>query len=928
MPFKGLINKASNKIKSALENSDTFSKVVSAKKKLKLAGIIASFVGFLVAIIVFAAVLLYFLGIIQKAVEEFQEVVSDVADRGGNTLSGACLLCSTEELEKIKEDQFNTKIRLIGEALGDKVDTVVLASTILYGEMYYDVIDETYTADFDENEFLSALKSFWQSLGQTGNSNYDGIKQEKIDLIDAATLIMVNSNVNGKYDEESYKKALASPGYGGDSWVVNAAGCISNTAFQLSKEIWNFIPFASNSPFASGNLVDVGNAVVDSMKICQYGFIESTVDYVAGISDENQKTLKKQQVADDIIQFAEIYKMLFRNENDTCVYSGSASTGDYANWKQWGESWSDISLGGGGSLGKIGCTTTSSAMLIAKSGTLITNLPSGYSEFNPGAFATSLNAHGGYSSGGGMTWSGWNDIAPNFNSGYTVDTSIYSETDLARTIGNVLNTLEDGKYQRYVLLCFSWDNSSQHWVAVDNIENNVVKIMDPGLGATHLSEKYTNWHVFAYRVMWATDVTNGKSTANSTLDISNSSYKSRIDGLSEFYQGGDRLGNVPIGNTIYMVAGCLPSSLMAAYYMYTGETPDVTKFTDDIIKQGAWINGGGGVTSPYFDTLESSPIITQNWGLSLQPIKTDMNTVIQTLKSGKKILVNIRPKSGMYKNGSGHFMMLDHYDESSDKIYVFNPSGYSDGQGYQSKDTVQNEILNHLNNGLWEINSSKVSSLNSCGGDADDEGMLEFIAGVEGGDEAYCNYNGKGAKTGYGVTNLNDGAGLTTAFGVTTGGDTERAATVGYTTFTKDMQNGCVDKDYIYKIFAQGYYDNKETITSYLESQNVSGLTNAQIGVLASVLYGGGTSHEKIIEKIKKYGANSYEVFNCFVSIPCGFTNNTYKDGLANRRAAEYEVFITGNYKAVNPGKNYAYFAAIDSMSALKVYEKTWPTGK
>ena len=72
MPFKGLINKASNKIKSALENSDTFSKVVSAKKKLKLAGIIAGAVGVLATIFIIISVISYFLGLVQEILLDYK----------------------------------------------------------------------------------------------------------------------------------------------------------------------------------------------------------------------------------------------------------------------------------------------------------------------------------------------------------------------------------------------------------------------------------------------------------------------------------------------------------------------------------------------------------------------------------------------------------------------------------------------------------------------------------------------------------------------------------------------------------------------------------------------------------------------------------------------------------------------------------------
>ena len=85
------------------------------------------------------------------------------------------------------------------------------------------------------------------------------------------------------------------------------------------------------------------------------------------------------------------------------------------------------------------------------------------------------------------------------------------------------------------------------------------------------------------------------------------------------------------------------------------------------------------------------------------------------LSKERKFLVNVAPNNRVYSTSSGHFMMLDHYDEKTNKIYVFNPNGSNtEGYGYQSPEYITTNILEVENYGPWAISSSKATTENIC----------------------------------------------------------------------------------------------------------------------------------------------------------------------------------------------------------------------
>lgn len=694
-----IFNQIKNKISGMKNNkiaSNILSKAMGKKLKMVKYGAIAGVASFLVPIILVIAVVASFIGFVQEN-----------TDRIDNLLRGGCLFCSTEELEQMKEDQFYTKIRIIKEEGGEKIDDVVLASTILFVGQYYDVIDSLYDENFNENEYKDGVKDFFRSLSSTGSDGYNGITQEQIDLIDAAAIIMFNSSVDGKYNEESYKKALASPGYGSDNFLVNGATCVAEGVGSIIDAAINSIPLISNI-FGTGNAADSVVYLLNTVDICSEGFI-GTIPEVKKITDPDIKQRKKEQIAQDIIDFANFYKSLFLEE-DPCLYSGSVGTGDIINWRQCDSRWANISIGSS-TVCRIGCTTTAISYIIAKSATQLA-----VSEINPGVYASEKSGY----LGSLINWT-FSKIAPKMH--VLGEKKDINKSNYVEKISSIINTPIDGK-QAFVLVEAS-DGGGTHWVAVDHVENGTVYVLDPSASQEGLTDITTmhRWSTggpSAYRVLYADDVPFGgtgssSSSTTTSIDVTSSAYQERLEKSKKYYQASDEMKDVIIaGDSKMGSAGCIISSLMGMYYLYTGNEIDVGRFIEDIVKEGEWQINGAGHSSPYFDSDENSPLLTQNWGLSGHPISTDLNTIKETLRKGKKIMVNIGPNSGPYPTSYGHFLVLDHINPDTGKIYVWDPVGSTSRNGYKTDSEIQKGILNVIKNGAWEFSSTMVNGSDMC----------------------------------------------------------------------------------------------------------------------------------------------------------------------------------------------------------------------
>ena len=412
--------------------------------------------------------------------------------------------------------------------LGNSV-TVIGDAILSQGECLLSDDDDENEDKYDDNCVLNKMieKAVNRQNSGDGGSyvSIEDAKQPKsIDLLAAATIVMLDSSGwTGTYSDENYKKALAGNSLTGNvidennpfesvaSFFINGwyCGVATNAELVVGGDWFNpGVDFAENEEFGSqqDTVLNRYSRYYTMTNICQHGFIGGTYDHVKNpdlSTDEGKSQYqgKKDIVAEQIINLAE----RFRSNGDNCLYAGTAGSGDMVNWKQTDSRWSSLTLGSGGlTVGKAGCTSTSMAYLIAKSGTSLT-VPS----IDPGVFVKNASY-----TDSNLVWDSWNTIAPNFTM-HTQGASVNID-NAAEVLGEVLNTPYDGQYQQFIILYLSLG----HWVAVDHVADGKVYVFDPspaaeGEGIVELSKAYKGSSLKSYNAFHATDVPFGSTGSSS-----------------------------------------------------------------------------------------------------------------------------------------------------------------------------------------------------------------------------------------------------------------------------------------------------------------------------------------------------------------------------------------------------------------------------
>ena len=432
----------------------------------------------------------------------------------------------------------------IGQSITTLGDAVVSAGECIFGDT--SGVDETSgctdenatnynpSAENDDgsceynNDFLTCvldktIEKYADRLSDTGDSTLENNikKPQAVDLLVAATIVMLDSSGwTGTYSDENYKQALAGDGLVGNmfdkndplqnfaSVAMNGVFCTVGTTVDMSLSWFNpgFTMDGNGFGIEENAMAGKLSRYYTMANICQHGFIGATYSHVKNpdLSTEEGKEQyqgKKDIVAEEIIDLAE----RFRSNNDNCLYAGTASSGDMVNWKQTDSRWSSLTLGDGGlTVGKAGCTSTSMAYLIAKSGTTLT-VPS----IDPGVFVKNVSY-----TDSNLVWDSWNTIAPNFTM-HTQGASVNID-NAAEVLGEVLNTPYDGQYQQFIILYLSLG----HWVAVDHVADGKVYVFDPspaaeGEGIVELSKAYKGSSLKSYNAFHATDVPFGSTGSSS-----------------------------------------------------------------------------------------------------------------------------------------------------------------------------------------------------------------------------------------------------------------------------------------------------------------------------------------------------------------------------------------------------------------------------
>ncbi|MBQ6375540.1 glucosaminidase domain-containing protein [Candidatus Saccharibacteria bacterium] len=203
----------------------------------------------------------------------------------------------------------------------------------------------------------------------------------------------------------------------------------------------------------------------------------------------------------------------------------------------------------------------------------------------------------------------------------------------------------------------------------------------------------------------------GCTILRSAPDYNSSDYQARLTNLHHFSQMGSQESvfaympmceDNPI-STIYH-GGCGEMSLFAAYYMFSGQglgssgngDKELMKKILDAAEDDGYNICNMTDKNQYGENLESVTQMTATIGISV-----DWDSLMAELKEGKKIIISSATKY-LFTRGSGHVMMMDHYNAEKDMIYLFDPamSNQIEVSGEpQARTTALNEIIAEKGNG-------------------------------------------------------------------------------------------------------------------------------------------------------------------------------------------------------------------------------------
>ena len=329
---------------------------------------------------------------------------------------------------------------------------------------------------------------------------------------------------------------------------------------------------------------------------------------------------------------------------------------------------------------------------------------------------------------------------------------------------------------------------------------------------------------------------------------------------------------------------------------------------------GALIYSGVNVIAPNvkfsgFKTVN----ISDNKALA-EAISKELETGAED-KYQKFIILKIK-----HRTSNSHWVVVN--SVSNDEVTLFDPgaSGITLDANYQNWIVEGYNVMYATDVNFGQTGNSSDSS--GCGDDY--SGLISFLTTVEG--NPTCNYRGQGEGTGYASEFLNDGNGYTTALGITHWDEAE-AEEVGYTDFKYDLSDSsdhCTNKNYIDQMLPLTIdHMLSGSVDSYAQQIGLT-LTDTERMVLVSIVYGGGSYHQRIMDAMKKYGKESNEVFVQFKK-SYNPDDPSYRYGLGLRRLAEYEIFMTGNYNAAMLYDYYKSDADIQNATLDEV-KSHWPS--
>lgn len=136
--------------------------------------------------------------------------------------------------------------------------------------------------------------------------------------------------------------------------------------------------------------------------------------------------------------------------------------------------------------------------------------------------------------------------------------------------------------------------------------------------------------------------------------------------VPELYQWSLDWGYLPYGDSTMYYAGCAPTSLsMVLSYLRQDPTLTPAAIKDFSESSGYYVSGAG-------TSHELLDVVGPVYGVNVERISVDQETISQALKEGKKLIFNMVP--GKFTQ-VGHFMVAA--DEADGKLEIHDPNNIS-----------------------------------------------------------------------------------------------------------------------------------------------------------------------------------------------------------------------------------------------------------
>ena len=847
-----------------------------------------------------------------------------------------------------EEKQLWDKLQIIKSIGGSSINVPALMATILYGSSSLDVAAAEYEENYNSDEYKTFFETIKSSVDDKANNNattgYQQFKSSNLSKLAAAAIVMFDSSggFGGTYSDENYEKALQGDKLVGNLWGENDA-CLNNDSFNLEclfADAQKRLSYAYNAVFCgAGALVDGAGTILEipgstiiwgntagqtieqkfnrgvtMANVCHYGYLGGVNANIRNITDDEKRAAKKKEYAEGIINLAKIYRYYYEDE-DKCLYdSGTSGDSDAANWRQCDSKWSSQSLGGSSNMCQIGCAVTSLSYIIKSSGTSLS-----VDNFDPGVFVEKASF-----TNGNIYWqSSISAVSPKGHMDKQDQPISYSNA--ASVVKNLLETDTNG-HKTFVQLYIT-----NHYIAVDHVDGDTIYVMDPAAsksGLTTLDDALnrggTQRSLISYNTFYFDDVNSGGTTnsSNTSTSYNSDTYQKRLQNVSSLVD--QKKGSVWNTDKKYnsedtikskMESGSAVAALAGAYYLYTGKTPDGYEFYKAAVDDNVKTDNSNSM-QPLIDG--NAKTLEEKFGLTGKKLSSyTVDEIVKELKSGNKIIAGVRDSSF----GQDHFVLLDHYNESNDQIYVYNPNKENQKEGYFSKDIILSDIVNKASFDLTAIYSKDTNSdTNYCdvSGDGDINEFISLLEQLEGGCNE-CTVRGKPGCTSYKVSADQTDVGNTTAWGITQRNSVGPglAREVGYDNWDTDMSNGCVDKELLTKMLQNEIEEDTNTVkTIYEEAYPGKSLKTCQYHAFVLFYHHWPAMTPKFIKTVGGMDFMSYEAYKYYLE----HNGGGGMQGLLNRREAEYHLLNTCRYditKVADASYDKSYWE-----SRIKLYKE------